>query len=363
MQMVCKSISARFCALLLGAVTFFASTTSAIASETPGSYVNWNFDGVTGLSDVAYMVTITRDPGHAAQVFWSNQVEFGNGHGAYAGMQTNGGAERMFLFSVWDVTEYVAGPGSYCLPFGGEGVGVSCRRMGDWKQGDTYEFHYVAEGSGWWGMTITNLNDNTSFKLGSIKVGSDTMKPGSVSWTEYFRWNDSRASCESEPFSRARFDAPIANNGTLTARITNNSVSAGCAAYSTSSNATSYSLHTNAIGNSIMAPVANTGGNCLDMTNTGKIITYACHGGDNQIWVYAHDNTLRSKNFSCAVAGNNSSVKSGSCTATRAKWQVSGTRLIESSTGKCLTAGSNGATISACNGSAAQQWTVPAREQ
>jgi hypothetical protein len=359
--MIGKSMFKRITALLSGVLVLGASFTAA-ATYVPGSYVYWNFDGVSGLSDVAYTVTVTRDPSHAAQVFWSNQVDFSNGVGAYAGMQTNGGAQRLFLFSVWDVTEAVAGPGSWCEPFGGEGVGMSCRRWGDWKEGDTYEFHYVAEGNGWWGMTVTNLSDHTSFKLGSIKVGSDTMKPASISWTEYFRWNDAASSCASEPYSRARFDAPLGNSGALTARITGTDIKPECPASSTVTTTGGYAVHTNAIGNSVMSTITGSGGNCLDVAN-GRVISYPCHGGDNQQWVYAYDDTLRAKDYSCAIVSGGSSVRAGSCTSSRRTWRVNGTQLIERSSGKCLTAGANGTTVTTCNGSANQQWNVPARER
>ncbi len=86
-------------------------------------------------------------------------------------MQTNGRSDtNLFLFSVWDVTEARAGSaGSWCDRFGGEGEGMSCRIWHRWTAGQTYRFHYRSEGSGWWGMTVTNTATGTSFKLGSIE--------------------------------------------------------------------------------------------------------------------------------------------------------------------------------------------------
>ena len=348
--------------LLAGVLALGASLSVAATGKTPGSYVQWKFDGVTALSDVAYPMTVTRDPGYGAKVFWSNQVSFSNGLGGYAGMQTNGGAQRLFLFSIWDVTEAVPGPGSFCEPFGGEGSGMSCKRWGDWKEGDTYEFHYVAEGNGWWGLTVTNLADNTSFKLGSIKVGTDRMLPDSVSWTEYFRWNDDASSCLSEPFSRERSDVPVANNGSLTGRITGSHVSPDCAAFSTVTTTADYAVQTNGIGNSVMSAIGGSGGRCLDIAK-GKVSPNDCHGGASQQWVYAKDDTLRGKDYTCAIIGNGNSVVAGPCSSSRGKWTVSGGQLIESVSGKCLTAGAMKTTIGTCNGSASQQWNVPAREQ
>lgn len=348
---------------LLAGVLALGASLSVAATETPGSYVHWKFDGATALSDVAYPMTVTRDPGYGSKVFWSNQVWFSNGHVAYAGMQTNGGApQRLFLFSVWNVSEAVPGPGSFCDPYSHEGSGVSCKRWGDWKEGDTYEFHYVAEGNGWWGMTVTNLADNTSFKLGSIKVGTDTMQPNSVSWTEYYRWNDAASSCLSEPFSRARSDVPVANNGSLTGRINYSRVSPECTASSTVTETAGYAVQANGIGNSVMSTIGGSGGRCLDIAK-GKVSPNDCHSGASQQWVYAKDDTLRGKDYTCAVVGNGNSVVAGPCSSSRGKWTVSGGQLIESVSGKCLTAGAMKTMIGTCDGSASQQWNVPAREQ
>lgn len=361
--MLQKSMFKSTGSLLVGALALGTSL-SVAATDVPGSYVYWKFDGATALSDVAYPVTVTRDPGYGSKVYWSNQIWFSNGIGAYAGMQTNADTRRLFLFSAWDVTEAVPGPGSFCESFDHEGSGVSCKRWGDWKEGDTHEFHYIAEGNGWWGVTVTNLADDTSLKLGSIKVGSDTMRPDSLSWTEYYRWNDAASSCLSEPFSRARSDVPVANNGSLTARITKTEVKPECPASSTVTTAAGYAIQTNAIGNSVMSTIAGNGGQCLDVAN-GKVISYGCHGGANQQWVYAQDDSLRGKDYTCAIVGSGGSVVAGSCTSSRRKWTVSNGRLIERVSGKCLTAGANAAgnTIATCNGSASQQWSVPARQQ
>ena len=351
---------------LLAGVLALGASLSVAATETPGSYVYWEFDGATPLSDVAYPMTVTRDPGYGAKVFWSNQVSFSNGLGGYAGMQAHGGAQRLFLFSIWDVSEAVPGPGSFCEPFGGEGSGMSCKRWGDWKEGDTYEFHYVAEGNGWWGMTVTNLADNTSFKLGSIKVGTDRMLPNSISWTEYFRWNDAASSCLSEPFSRERSDVPVANNGSLTGRITGSHVSPDCAAFSTVTTTADYAVQTNGIGNSVMSTISAGDGRCLDIDPAnGNVHSWSCHGYDNQQWVYAKDDTLRGKDYTCAIVNGSDSVIAGSCTSSRGKWTVRGGKLIENVSGKCLTAGdgATGNTIAKCKGLASQQWNVPAREQ
>lgn len=320
-------------AVALGGVVGAGGT--AYAGETPGTYSDWAFDGVSGLGDVAYTITVEQHPGQQSQIYWSNQVGWANGHGGYAGMQTNADPSRnLFLFSVWDVTEArVGSAGSWCEPFGGEGEGMSCRIWKAWTAGHTYEFHYRAEGSGWWGMTITDRYDGSSFKLGSIRVGSDLMNPTSVSWVEYYRWSDSRSSCATEPYSRATFGLPIGNNGTLTARVASTSVH-GCPGFP-SNGATvttgSYGArHTLAIGNSVMGPVTGLAGKCL-ATQGSAVRVASCDGSAGQRWTVQN--------------GAVQNVASGNCLDVEDGASADGTNVIQY----------------ACHGGTNQHWTTPVK--
>lgn len=360
MRLLRTLFAATLAALALAAVP----ATPAQAGDTPGSYSNFSFDGVTGLSDVAYTITVQQDPGAQSQVYWSNQVSFTNGRGGYAGMQTNAGPDRLFLFSVWDTTEYrVGSAGSFCQRFGGEGEGISCRMWHTWTAGHSYRFHYRAEGSGWIGLTVTDTTSGTSFKLGSILVGADRLSPGSVSWVEYYRWSDSRSSCASEPYSRARFEAPTGNDGTLRARITSTSEST-CQDMVTVTNGGDHSVHTNGIGNSVMGPLTGIAGKCADVDGAA-VILHTCHGGADQAWVLAYDGTIRSKLFTCLDASTGQAA-SATCTgAAGQKWTVRNGTLVNG--GKCLDVEGGGSAdgtrliLYTCHGGANQQWATPAR--
>ncbi|MFW6692553.1 ricin-type beta-trefoil lectin domain protein [Streptomyces sp. MAR4 CNX-425] len=365
-----------FVAMIAFALTVAAPP--AQAGETPGTYSHWNFDGTTGLSDVAYGVTVEQHPGQQSQIYWSNQVSWVDGPGGYAGMQTNARADsNLFLFSVWDTSEARPGSeGSWCLRFGGEGEGMSCRMWHKWTPGHTYRFHYRAEGSGWWGMTVTDTATGSSFKLGSIRVGSDRMSPSSVSWVEYYRWSDSRSSCQTEPYSRARFDAPTGNDGTVTARLSGTKANTcpgfpddGAAVTAAGSGA----RHTLGIGNSVMGPITGAADKCADVASDGSVVLWSCHGGGNQAWVMSQDGAIRAKDFSCldidgAGTADGTRVISWDCHArANQQWRAENGALVNPATGKCLDT-ENGATadgtrlvIRTCDGSATQRWTAPAR--
>ena len=351
-------------AVLLASADAFAGT--------PGSYSSFKFDDAESLSDVAYTVTVEQDPGSQSAVFWSHQVAFTNGTVAYAGMQTDAGPDRLFLFSVWGATEYKPGSrGSFCIRFDGEGSGISCRMWHVWTPGQPYRFHYESEGRGWFGMTITNLTTGKGFKLGSIKIGADGLKPESTSWVEYYRWSDKRSSCETEPYSRARFEAPVGNRGRLRAHVSGTNKS-DCRDHVLVTDNRTYAMHVDAMGNSVMAPITGLAGKCVDVRG-GKnasgtpLILYSCHGGANQSWVLAHDGTIHSSLFTCLDASDGD-ARSKTCNGSAAQqWQIKGTALINPASSKCLDVEggrSDDGTrliLYECHGGANQQWTFPVR--
>jgi hypothetical protein len=370
--------SARFALTAVMALSLtVAEQQTAVAGATPGTYAYWIFDDAGGgLSDVVHPITIVQHPGQQSQVFWSNQVGWTNDRGGYAGLQTNARNDtNLFLFSVWDATEARAGsPGSWCEKFTGEGEGMSCRIEHRITAGKPYRFRFRAEGSGWWGVTVSATG--ASFKLGSIKVGSDRMKANSTGWVEYYRWSDPRSSCWTEPYSRALFGKPTAENGTRTARFTGGEVN-GCPGFpkngATVVQTAAGAKQTLGIGNSVMGPITGPAGKCADVA-AAAVIAYHCHGGGNQAWVMSHDGTARAKDYSCLdVTGGGTAddtpVGTYACHGGgNQQWRPDGQgRLLNTGSGKCLDT-RNGATtdgtplvIRTCSTAPTQRWTAPAR--
>ncbi|AUH52116.1 hypothetical protein CXB49_15465 [Chromobacterium sp. ATCC 53434] len=339
------------------------------AGKTPGTYTHYRFPtGTAGLDAVDFEITVDRDPGYSANVYWANQFDLVGTSGAYAGMQSNGGSQRTFLFSAWDTTDAKAGSaGSYCLTFSGEGSGRSCRIHVDWNQGHRYRFHVAYEGGGWLGVTVSDLTAGTSFKLGSIKTASNKISPNNmVNWTEYFEWNNNRSTCLGQPYSQATFALPRGTAGgrEVAAAISGTSVSKACPDFSKASAKAGGSAQQNAIGNSVRAPISN-GGRCLDASGgLGEgvaAITYGCTGGSNQSWVYARDATLQLQNNYC-LEENAAGVKVASCSG-NSRWQLSGGQIRSKQSGLCLSANATGqpVTLLQCGGAGNQLWSTPAR--
>lgn len=383
------------------ALTLFGTATPARAAEpsspaparaaelgtTPGTYTNYSFSGAPVLTDVTWSTTVLHDPGYRANVFWSHQFGFDKGSGAYFGTQSNGGSKRTLLFSVWDVSEARAGStGSWCQTFGGEGEGMSCRMNLDWTAGHRYTFKVAAEGEGWFGATVADTVTGASYKLGSIKTPAAAISPsGMVDWTEYFEWNDSRATCYDQPFADARFGVPTGNGGTVTGAVASTSSSDNACAPMTRIDTTAGATVQNlAVGNSVRGAVTGPAGKCLDafggVADGVAADLYTCSGGADQAWVRAADGTLRLPSDYCLSAdgtGNGAAVRVRDCAGTGAggavadparQWTYDGTThaLVNKASGRCLDVPGSDTTDGTvlglwdCHGGVNQRWSVPA---
>ncbi|MGW1345406.1 ricin-type beta-trefoil lectin domain protein [Kribbella sp. NPDC002412] len=353
------------CALLGLATTVVPASNAAAVGVTPGTYVNYTFD-TASVTQAEFRMTINASPGKA-NVYWANQFGFTAGSvGGYTGLQTHRDGVGMFIYSLWNSTDWRAGDaGTYCLRFQEDGTGGSCRLDQSPVAGHTYAFAIASEGSGWYGVTVRDLTAGTSFKLGSLQTGAGNAisTSGMVSWTEYFDWNNDKATCDDEPYSKLTMSAPT--SGSQTARFTGSSESSGCAADSQVTIAGTTAVQENGIGNSSSGEVRGSGG-CLDVSGSDgtTVLLYSCTGGNNQNWVHAENNTLHA-NFGCldASATQAGAVILYSCHGgANQQWTVSGDGTIRAN-GRCLTApatSGNPVTVATCNNSTAQRWTVPA---
>ncbi|MFJ3089426.1 ricin-type beta-trefoil lectin domain protein [Streptomyces sp. NPDC086838] len=362
-------------------------TQAAETGTTPGTYTDYSFSGAPVLTDVTWSTTVQHDPGYRANVFWSHQFGFDKGNGAYLGMQSNGGSKRTLLFSVWDVSEAKAGStGSWCQSFGGEGEGMSCRMNLDWTAGHRYTFTVAAEGDGWFGATVADTATGASYKLGTIKTPASAISPsGMVDWTEYFEWNDPRATCYDQPFSDARFGVPTGNGGTVTASVSSTSNSGNaCASMTRTDVSAGATVQNLAVGNSVRGAVTGQDGKCLDalggVADGVAADLYRCSGGANQAWVRAADGSLRLPSDYCLTAdgtGNGAAVRVRDCAGTGTggavtdaarQWtySTSAHTLVNKASGRCLdvpggdTTDGTALVVWDCAGGANQQWNVPA---
>ncbi|GGU46914.1 hypothetical protein GCM10010211_08270 [Streptomyces albospinus] len=365
--------------LAAGLGTLATSPAAAENGHTPGTYTNYSFpDGTSSLHDVSWTTTPAYDPGYASEIFWSHQFDFDNHRVGYIGMQSNGGSPRKLLFSAWDTTEAKPGsPGSSCEAFGGEGSGQHCSVPLDWRAGHTYRFQVAATGQGWFRATVTDTTSDTTTDLGSIKTTATGISPDNmVDWTEYFEWNDPRATCYDQPNSAAAFGLPKGDGGTVTASVASTETGTSCKAGAKVEVTEEGSVQRNAIDNTARGTLRN-GHACLAVRapgNHAETSLASCTVATDRAWVHAADRTLRLASNRC-LSEENSAVLARDCAGAPGDGKVDDPAklwaydtalrtLKNKESGRCLTAAPDSipATEPCTPGNAAQTWTIPTRD-
>lgn len=167
---------------------------------------HWNHDYRMAIAEEA--------PG--SPYFYSNQFAFAGGGGGYVGLQSGSpyGNGKLLIFSIWDATIASAGAGAWCQAFGGEGVGMSCRKEYDWVEGRTYRLRLWRTGADDWSAWILDETTNVSDFLGTIRApaGSGDLSYN-VHWIEWF--GSAVGHCADIPYTMGYFHPTVANGGAL----------------------------------------------------------------------------------------------------------------------------------------------------
>ena len=355
-------------ALIVAALVPTQAVQSAQAAEwglTPGTYVYYSFASPT-VTQVDFPMKLQVSPG-LGNVYWANQFGLTVGDGGYVGMQTHRDGTGMWLVSIWGTKDARPGsPGTYCLTFEEDGSGKSCRLDATPKVGHAYVVHASRGDAGWWTFSVTDTTAGTSFTLGSIQLdAADAMERTMVSWTEYFDWNDQRATCLDEPYSRLWMGRPAAHEGTDVATFTRTSVAERCAGVSTVRTSADGAVQVNAVGNSVAGHVRVNDGRCVGGA-TDKPGAPArlmdCANSYQQTWVHGADGRYRA-NWQCLDAPSDTNVRLRDCTgdSTQVWWPRADRTLYNSFAEKCLAVGADDRLgLAACDGTDPAQWfTVP----
>jgi hypothetical protein len=189
-------------------------------------------------AEIVYPFTIEDEPVEASSWFWAQQFFFeGTTEGGYIGVQANGilGGQvvgKMMIGSIWNATEATPGPSASCEPFGGEGIGYSCRLAFEWRENVTYRMVVRESQEDWWSIIMIDPSTNEEMLLGDIHAPPEygRIRPPTAGFAEYYGTVDA---CETLPHAVALLHAPVADGASPT------SVDAGtygtCAPQATSS--------------------------------------------------------------------------------------------------------------------------------
>jgi hypothetical protein len=147
--------------------------------------------------------------------FWSHQVGFVGGEGAYLGIQTQGAAPqgKIAIFSVWGALD--AESPEYAGPFSGEGTGMTVRIRYGWLPGRRVRLALLADGDGWWRAEIEDR------LVGRVRVDPawGALAASSIMWTE--RYAPPLRSCEEMGHAVAWFGKPVADSDVVPLRHDN----------------------------------------------------------------------------------------------------------------------------------------------
>ena len=347
----------------------------AHAGDVPGTYAKYQWDpSVTSLTSIDYDIKILISPGYRANVLWSNRfVLSGSGEVGRAGVEDNANIGPNFVFTVNGVTQYQTGaPGSYCVAHSGSMPRVTCRLPYNWISTVNYQFHVAYEGGQWLGVTVTDLYNNVSYKLGSVLTSATSISPqGMVGRTTYLEASSPNSNCYNQPASDAVIGQPSGNGGQYTSTISSSGADTNCV----NSSSVSYNEHYNGAGNLLRGLYSGDDGLCVDAGNGAINVaatTQACDKTkESQAFVLGRDGTVRLQSNLCLdVANADSPAGSGvivdPCTDSASQqWWVGGDgNLLYSNLANseyCLTEGAAGTqlTVQECMGDIGQNWSIP----
>lgn len=366
--------------LRLSCPALLLSSACALAiGHTPGSHSNFTYpDPPAGFDAFHITLDVNRDPGAAADLFWSNQFGFNtNFEYGYIGMQSIDvdPKKRLFLFSVWNATEAKVGStGTYCIPFTEGVAGYSCRLNHFWSTGGSYTFNVEHTGGGWFtGRLIATQPDGTveEFVLGSVKTTANQLTTFLQSWTEYFEWGSNRATCLGQPYSSVQFSFPtgISGGNRWQGQIADTGAVDDCKDFSSVAVLDTGAVQRNGMGNSLrglLESKADQG--CLtadSISEAAGLSVQTCRVRGESGWVYSKAGSLEIRDNYCLASSEpdlgDLALRTCDHTNPNFHWDISkGGQIKKGKTDMCLTdrGTDNKVTLLRCTGAANQRWSV-----
>lgn len=180
------------------------------------AYLDW-----TGalLSDKSSMSQVIQPLEISPRMYWEAGWRWDNiPDGGYGGIQSggilaDGTISDLAIFSIWNGLGAIPGVGAGCTPFGGEGIGYSCRIPITLIAGNKYEISFgvdTARGPQWWIASISDLAKGTKSVIGSIETNSSVAK--ATNWNNFIEYWGQAVPCDAVGAASARFYTPISNN-------------------------------------------------------------------------------------------------------------------------------------------------------
>ena len=180
------------------------------------SYLDWSgalLSSTSTVSQVIQPLEISPNMYWEAGWHWDNVPDGGYGGIQSKGILANGSISDLAIFSIWNGLGAVPGPGAGCTPFGGEGIGFSCRIPIELIAGNRYQITFgvdAARGPQWWIATIEDLTKGSKSVIGSIETNSTSAKASN--WNNFIEYWGQAVPCDAVGAASAKFYVPKSSN-------------------------------------------------------------------------------------------------------------------------------------------------------
>jgi hypothetical protein len=195
-----------------------SSNVSANAAQHQwgAAYLDWSG---SLLSDKSSMSQVIQPLEISPRMYWEAGWRWDNiPDGGYGGIQSggilaDGTISDLAIFSIWNGMGAIPGAGAGCTPFGGEGIGYSCRIPITLIAGNKYEISFgvdTARGPQWWIASISDLAMGTKSVIGSIETNSSIAK--ATNWNNFIEYWGQAVPCDAVGAASAKFYVPSSSN-------------------------------------------------------------------------------------------------------------------------------------------------------
>jgi hypothetical protein len=189
---------------------------SAGQQQWGASYLDWSgalLSSSSKISQVIEPLEISPYTYWEAGWHWDNVPDGGYGGIQSKGNLADGRVSDLAIFSIWNGLGAIPGEGAGCTPFGGEGIGYSCRIPITLVAGNKYEISFgvdSARGPQWWTATISDLAKGTKNVIGSIETNSLIAKASN--WNNFIEYWGQAVPCDAVGPASAKFHVPTSSN-------------------------------------------------------------------------------------------------------------------------------------------------------
>ena len=193
-----------------------ASPVNAAQQQWGASYLDWSgalLSVDSTISQIIQPLEVSPQMYWEAGWHWDNVPDGGYGGIQSKGLLADGTISDLAIFSIWNALGAIPGAGAGCTPFGGEGIGYSCRIPITLIAGNKYEISFgvdTARGPQWWIATISDLTKGTRSVIGSIETNSKIAKASN--WNNFIEYWGQSVPCDAVGAASAKFYVPTSNN-------------------------------------------------------------------------------------------------------------------------------------------------------